>query len=940
MFKSRRLSLLVCGLAVTLSVCLLSPASAQVTTGSISGVVTDTSGGVLPGVTVSISGQRLIGGLKIATTDAAGRYGFDRLPPGAYDLKFEHAGFRASEQKGVALSAAFKATVNVKLEVGQMSETVEIMGEPPAVDVKGNVQQTVMNQELLEGVPTGRDPWSVAKIIPGVQVGTYDVGGTQGMQQSAVTSHGSQDSDKIFAIDGMNVNWPGGGGGSTMVYYDQGMFEEVNYQTSSIPAEVAVGGVFMNMVTKEGGNKLRGDAKFYWANDSTQAENHKTPELEKFGFAGGNPVTKQYDFNLNLGGPVIRDKLWFFGSYRNWKVDKQTLGARNPDGTFAIDDNKITNYSTKLTWAATQKHKITGSWNYNWKERFHRRDTPPNFVEDKASYIQQQPGYSVASKYTGVIGSTSVVESGLSYMSGTFPLQYQREVKPTDIRIEDSVLSTATGAAQRNYENPNSRFQFDNSLSLTRSTGRGVHALKVGVQYARQFFQENNRVNGDMHILFSDGVPNAVRIYNSPTSATSRVSQLGFFAQDGWTRGRLTINLGGRFDIAKGYIPEQSVPAGTFIGPRNLSKQDVFDQKLAVWRGGFVYDVSGNGKTAVKGNFSRYGNNVGINRVTLVHPFTLSNGTRSWTDRNGDRIPQESELGAFSGFAGVANRYADANGPNWPYSNEITLGIERQVYKDVRIGVMGYRRSNRGVIGFRNARVPSSAYSPVTLTLPSGAQGPGGTATVYNLSPAFFGAAFNDLVYDNQPLLDTDFTGVDFTLSKRFSRRWQAVAGLTLGKNNGGVDFGGDLNDPNNTTNQQGIVGNDSKYSFKLAGGYMIPRAEVMLSGTFLWNNGYPYQSTTSVTRTNISTLTRSSQTIRLTERGTERLQDVKLLDLRLSKSIRMGRGLKLQPQIEVFNVLNASTIVNIVATTGSRYLFPTEILAPRIFRFGASLNF
>lgn len=927
--------------AITVALCgvIVAPASAQVTTGSISGVVADTSGGVMPGVSVSVSGERLIGGIRTATTDSSGRYSFDRLPPGSYDVKFELAGFRASERKGVAVSATFTATVNTKLEVGQMSETVEIVGDAAAVDVKNNVQQTVMSQDLLEGVPTGRDPWSVAKIIPGVQVGTYDVGGTQGMQQSAITSHGSQDSDKIFAIDGMNVNWPGGGGGSTMVYYDQGMFEEVNYQTSAIPAEVAVGGVFMNMVTKEGGNKLRGDAKFYWANDKTQAENHKTPELEKFQFAGGNPVKKQYDFNLNIGGPLIRDKLWFFGAYRNWKVDKQTLGARNPDGTFAVDDNKITNYSTKLTWAAAKNHKFSGSWNYNWKERFHRRDTPPNFVEDKASYIQQQPGSSVAGKYTGVLSSTAVFESGISYMWGTFPLRYQPDVKPGDIRIEDSVRSTATGAAQRNYENPNSRFQFDNSIALNRSMGGGVHALKFGVQYARQFFQEDNRVNGDMHILFSDGVPNAVRIYNTPTSAISRISQLGFFAQDGWTRGKLTVNLGGRFDIAKGYIPEQSVPAGTFIGARSLSRQDVFDQKLGVWRAGFVYDVSGNGKTAIKGNFSRYGNNVGINRVTLVHPFTLSSGTRSWTDRNNDRIPQPSELGAFSGFAGVANRYPDADGPRWPYSDEITLGIERQLLRDVRVGVMGYRRTNRDVIGFRNAKVPESAYTPVSITVPSGATGPGGTATVYNLSPAYFGTAFNDLVYDNQSLLDTDYTGVEFTLAKRFSRRWHAIAGATFGKNEGGVDFG-DLNDPNNTTYQQGIVGNDSRYSFKLAGGYMIPRAEVMLSGTFLWNNGYPYQSTMSVTRTNVPALTRSSQAIRLAERGAERLEDVKLLDLRLSRTIKLGKSLKLQPQVEVFNVLNASTIVNIAATTGSRYLFPTEILAPRIFRFGASLTF
>ena len=165
------------------------------------------------------------------------------------------------------------ATINAKLEVGSLAETITVTGESPTVDVRSNVQQTVMNQEILEGIPTGRDPWSLAKLIPGVQVATYDVGGTQSMQQSSMSAHGSNTNDVSYNIDGATVNWPGGGGGATMIYYDQGMFEEVNYMTSAIPAEMLAGGVSINMVTKDGGNQWRGNLRYNFANDDLQAEN-------------------------------------------------------------------------------------------------------------------------------------------------------------------------------------------------------------------------------------------------------------------------------------------------------------------------------------------------------------------------------------------------------------------------------------------------------------------------------------------------------------------------------------------------------------------------------------------------------------------------------------------------------------------------------------------
>ena len=928
----------VLGSTALLLMLVVGVAGGQVNTGSVTGTVSDNTGAVMPGVTVSLSGQSLIGGVQTQVSDSSGAYRFDRLPPGSYNLKYELQGFKTVERSDIRVSATFTATVNVQLEVGAVEQTVTVAGESPTVDTKSNVQQTVMSQEILEGVPTGRDPWSLAKIIPGVLVSTYDVGGTQSYQQSNMTAHGSLNADKTFSIDGMTINWPGGDGGATMIYYDQGMFEEVNYQTSAIPAEVAIGGIYMNMVTKNAGNTWRGDVRYTYANDSLQSNNATSDYFKKYGFTGGNPIISQYDFSVSAGGALIKDKLWVNGAYRVWQVDKNNFLAKNPDGTPTIDDNWLVNYSGKGQYQVNRDHRVSFSYNWNNKDRGHRRDPPPNFVEDKASLHQTNPGSTSQARYTGIFGK-AVFESSFSYMLGVTNYFYQDDVKDTDIRIVDNTLSTALGAAPRHEELPNSRVQFDNTLSFSKEALGGLHNAKVGVQYARLYMNDQFWVNGDEYIVFNNNEPNSVQIFNTPVANKSYVKWLGFFAQDSWSIDRLTLNVGVRFDRATTLIPAQTAPAGTFVGARSINETEPSDQRIFVWRLGAVYDPFGKGKTAIKASYSRYGQQVGLNRVQIVHPFQFSSGTRTWTDSNLDRIPQLSELGPFSGFPEVTNHYADSNGPDWPYSNEIVAGLEHQLVRDVRLSVMYYHRENRKQTGFRNMKVPSSAYTPVTVNVPGSPTGPGGSVTFYNLDPAFFGSAFLDNTYDAQPLLNTDYNGVEFTMSKRFSGRWQALGGLTFGKNEGGA-VTGDLNDPNNFLNYpKGIVGDDSKYAFRLAGSYLFPW-DIDVSGTLISNGGYPYQSTYSISRTVYPTLTRSTQVVRLSARGDERLPNVTMVDLRISRAFKYSGSRRIAPQVEIFNIGNASTVVRYNPAVGGSYLAPAEILSPRVVRVGFSMTF
>ena len=343
-----------------------------------------------------------------------------------------------------------------------------------------------MSQEILEGVPTGRDPWSLAKLIPGVQVATYDVGGTQSVQQSSMSAHGSNTNDVSYNIDGATVNWPGGGGGATMMYYDQGMFEEVNYMTSAIPAETLAGGVSINMVTKAGGNQWRGNARYSFANDNLQSENWADTQAINPAFLG-NPTKKTYDFNLSGGGALMQNKVWVNGTYRKWVVNK-LVNARNPDGSQALDDNDLKNYSGKIVAQISPSNKIQGSYLWNNKIRGHRRDTPPNIMEDIASLVQTNPVQTTQAKYTG-IRNRAVFESNFSVMDGQTNYTYQPGTPADAIRRVDNARSEAFFAATREEHQPNSRHQFDNVISIGKSGWGGEHLFKGGVQWGRLYYE-------------------------------------------------------------------------------------------------------------------------------------------------------------------------------------------------------------------------------------------------------------------------------------------------------------------------------------------------------------------------------------------------------------------------------------------------------------------
>jgi len=711
---------------------------------------------------------------------------------------------------------------------------------------------------------------------------------------------------------------------------------------------VMAGGVSINMVTKDGGNQWKGNLRYNFANDSLQSTNHEqaAADAAKVGNVFlGNPTQKTYDMNLSGGGKLVENRLWVNGTIRKWVVNK-LVNARNLDGSQALDDNDLVNYSGKLVGAVTANNKLTASYLWNNKIRGHRRDTPPNNVPDIAALRQTNPASTTQAKYTG-IRNRLVFESNFSAMVGQTNYLYQDGTPATAIRRVDNSLSTADNAAAREEHQPNSRYQFDNIFTYAANGFGGSHMLKGGVQWGRLYYESQQTVLGDHYVEYSNGVPAQIREWNTPANPKNLAKVTGFFVQDAWSTGRLTLNLGMRYDRYNGILPAQSNPGGTFIAARSVAEQTAIKQDIAVWRTGASYDLMGSGRTALKASYSRYGLQVGIDRVTNVNELSAGNRTCPWSDPNRDGIFQLSEVNpaqcsAFSG--GVSTFYAP-DGVAWPYSDEVTAGVETQVAAGVRLGAMFYYRTNRAQFGQRNTAVPTNTYTPFQFVVPNG---PGGTVTspkpitvtAYNLAPSLTSAQNN--IRDNDSFLDTNYKGVEFTASKRFSKNWQMVAGLTLGKNEGGVTNGTDLNDPNVTMHPNGIIGNDSPIAFRMSGSYELPGA-IVFAGSLIANSGYPYQTTYQITRATAAaqgiTLTRATQTITLSDRGDERFSPVRELDLRLSRIFRFGSR-RITPEVNFFNIGNAAPLVNLTNGVGGAYLAPVEILAPRIIRIGVAVDF
>src|SRR5262245_748151 len=439
MRSSRSLFVAALVLGVGVSLCP-STALAQ---GTIAGQVSDSTGSLMPGVTVEASSSALIEGAKSATTDGQGRYRITDLRPGIFKVTFTLPGFRTVVREGIEITAGFVATVNIQMAVGAVEETITVAGASPVVDVQSVTTQTVMSRETLDAVPTGRNIQAVGILIPGtgLQVGggaaySVDVGGSGGMQQSPLAYHGNTNS--VQQVDGIRFNNMEGAGQYSGMYWNDGMIQEIQYTTSGDSAETQAGGVRINMIPKEGGNTFRGSFFTNFTYDKWHSNNLDQRLMDR-GLQSVGKIKQIWDFNPSIGGPIMRDRLWFHYSMRNWGVNRTVPGSYSEIDTSqqSVDDSYINSNVLRLTWQINGMHKLGAHYDRNQKYRGHW-GLASNVSEEAAAIEDMPQSYNASVKWTATLTNRLLAQAGL----GLYTQQY-REIYREELPTEPGVTLNA-----------------------------------------------------------------------------------------------------------------------------------------------------------------------------------------------------------------------------------------------------------------------------------------------------------------------------------------------------------------------------------------------------------------------------------------------------------------------------------------------------------------
>jgi hypothetical protein len=944
-------------------VLLASDAAAQ---SGISGTVRDTSGAVLPGVTIEATSPALIERVRTAVTDEGGRYNIVDLRPGAYRLTFALPGFTTVVRDALDLPSNFVATVNVELRIGTLEESVTVTGESPIVDVQSSSRVTVLPREFIDALPTSRTYASDATLALGVMPNGQNVGGARASTQQRLLAHGMAAVNNTIAVDGMKMN-TNVGDGITISQHNEAMTQEVTTQTASAGADVSGGGLVLNLIPREGGNTFSGSNFVSYSGSSFQSDN-LSEELRAQGLTSGDAIDYVYDFNPTLGGPIVQDRLWFFGSYRLGGNANFVADTFFDDGRPAVNNQTVQNITIRLTTQLTPKNKISAYMDRAFK------DVPYNLSagDDPETAARQQPGrlyYTSAVKWTSPASNRLMFEGGLALINNAYAFTYQpgvREVRGTPewyarVPRQDIVLQTLRTAFTREsfYDPPLAM------LSTAATYVTGSHNLKSGIQWRFGPYRTSWDGNGDLIQRYRAGVPDSVTVSNTPVRAFERLNaDLGIYIQDSWKIDRLTINPGIRFEYLNASIEPLSVEPGRFVGARSFpGVPDMPNWFDVAPRFGAAYDLTGDAKTALRAGINKYHEQITTSFASRYNPLNLSTDTRNWFDcdftpgtstcsgrilpTNGDDIAQDNEIGPSNNvlFGAAPTRRPDPDVQR-EYTIEYSAGVDREVFPGVSVGTTLYRRTWHNQSVQTNTLVSHADYTAFETPNPM----TGEPITIYNLNPAKQGLVdLIDRTGADRSRTRRTYTGFDVSGQMRLPNGARVVGGWSGQRM---VDVNCDVANPN-----QLLFCDWSEYDipfrhdFKLIGASPVGFG-VQLGVVFQSYGGVApgcRGSTTGVCENGVAWAVpvsafpggRRTQavTVNLTEPGSVRLPRWNQMDLSVRRVFALGRS-RVDGSIDMFNVLNGSTVLDYNRNFGPTLYRPTQILQGRLLRISSTLHF
>ena len=885
-------------------------------TGAIQGVVRDESGAALPGVLVVVSSDVLITREKATTTDARGLYRFPALPPGSYAVEARLGGFDTARREGVVVRVAQTIAVDVQIKPTELKEEMTVTAQAPLISTVSNTVSTNFDQEFIKSQPLPRNYYQIAQAAPGVNV-DY----TSGSGSAILAFGGTTEGQNAVTLDGVNVADAGGGGHWLLPSIQWMDVIEVGGLGANAEYGGYTGGM-INGVTKSGGNKLSGDVELYYQPSSWVADN--TPETPDDTFKFSNVA-------VNVGGPFIKDKLWFFVGAEYWRLETTPLGAED------TSDRKIPRFLGKVSWQLDPKNRLMFMAEYD--KVVHDRRGIGEFVLAEASSKQRSPGSTFALHWESLVNDNNFVSAKLTGYDGRDDyLPFNGENTPG--RIDDANTGLAWTNQDLRQLNHRHIVTLDGSWSLYKDNlfGKGdSHAFKVGALYEDAKSTDFWRRNGGFTYYDDSSLCDSEADYFANPSCGADFIERGFgeynaqpkfnglhaYVQDSMQIGRFSINPGlrfGRYDGGWRVTGNSSVYKDTFVDPRL----------------GVIWDINGNARSALKAHWGRY------HEKMFTYLFDReASGQASIADQD---CFFDSETGEYSDCDTPTAIRAGIGKIDHPYVDELVLTYEQQFGNTMSLGVDLIDRRFRSIMAMVNVNQDYDKVVAVDNPIT------GGTLPIYLLqSPPEFVLTTDNGAY-------RDYRSAVLRFEKRYSSHWSLRSSLVwtdldgnILRNNG---YASEFTDRNGLTNADGRIDlSFSEWEFKISGLVDLTHG-FTLSTQYNFYSGWYWTPFVRVIGLG-DYFNASARNINLTPRGSEQLPDRKLLDLRLAWQASLGDQKSLTLQVECFNCTNQDTTLDIFNRWGSydledgtfsgprsNYGTPFQIESPRQIRAGARFSF
>ncbi|HEV3063457.1 MAG TPA: TonB-dependent receptor [Vicinamibacterales bacterium] len=953
---------------------LAAAALAQVQGGTIGGTVQDEQGAVLPGVTLTLQG---VDATRETVTGADGSFRFLDLAPGPYKLTAALAGFSTIVQDGLVVTVGKTVEVRLTTKIAGVSETITVSGEAPIIDPKATGTAVNFTSDELTKIPTSRDPFALMRTVPGVLVDRVNIGGNETGQQSNFVSKGTRPQDAVWTIDGVVVTDMAATGASP-TYFNYDNFEEIQVATAGQDIKQPTGGLGLNMVVKRGTNQFRGMARGYFDNDTLSSSNIPAELL----LQGVTPETADHnkqvsDYGFDLGGPILKDKAWFYGSY-----SIQDIRLVRRAGS-VIDATQLKDPDVKLNWQATGKDLVSFLYFDGFKIKDGRSPGTSGILFDAPSATFHQDNAYTSFPLHGlwkladdrVITSNMFVSAKYAYYNTGFTLTPEGGLNQEAGRDFTTAQSFGSTSQSLNLR-PQQVVNVD--INSFWHGGGAAHDLKYGVGF--------RRVDALSATVWpGNGI---LAIENSPTDlraqvfrqgeGTNRARYLDFYAGDTISKDRLTVDVGVRYDRQSG----QALPSVTQANPAfadlvpglSFGGYDApFTWKNVSPRAGVSVALDESRKTVAHASYSRYAGQLSTGVVGFTNPSSVAgSGTYRWNDLNGDHLAQANEvltdqfLSAAGGFnPGNPTAVTSANqvDPNLtaPITSSLVAGFDKELMPNLSLQVSySYTRTSNLFGNSTNNLTPrigvtATDYTPgpaLTGVLPDG--------TPYNVptftpNPAKVAAGGNGFLLTNIPGYYTDYHGIEVNVVKRLSNRWMARAGFSYNNarehftsTDGLYDANGNptrtLTEPLVNGGQfapesggsgSGSIFVDAKWQLNVNGLYQAPYG-IEVSANVFGRQGYPYPLFRQVSLGADQNL----QVLVTPQIDSLRFPNLWDTDVRAAKAIRVN-AVNLRLIFDLFNVFNANTALvrndNIASPTFDAL---AQNLSPRIARVGLTVGF